>query len=124
MKLDIGMAKNGELTTIIGKGTAVKGDIRIQNSIRVDGKIEGNVTATDTVVVGKDGQVIGHVKAKNVLLSGKICGNIQASDKVLLESKASIEGDIQASCLVVDEGAFFDGQCKMAGETARPKSGS
>ena len=100
----------GELSTMIGKGTVVDGDVRVQNSLRIDGKINGNVRTTDTVVVGKEGEVVGQIQAKHVLLAGRVQGNIAVSGKVFLEATASVFGDVKASRLVVDEGAIFDGK--------------
>ena len=112
----------GELSTMIGKGTVVDGDVRVQNSLRIDGKINGNVRTTDTVVVGKEGEVVGQIQAKHVLLAGRVQGNIAVSGKVFLEATASVFGDVKASRLVVDEGALFDGKCHMKeGEGQREK---
>jgi len=103
----------GELNTIVGKGTVIEGDLRVQSSMRIDGRVKGKVAVTDTVVVGKDGEVEGRVSAKHVMLAGKVQGNVIASGKVLLESKSSVFGDIKATRLVVDEGALFNGSCQM-----------
>jgi len=117
-----GLARGGRLNTIIGKGTVVKGDSRVQSGLRIDGKVIGNIDATDTVIIGKEGWVEGQIKASHVLLAGKVKGNIVASGKVFLESTASIFGDIKASTLVIDEGAVFDGKCIMkSGETKYKK---
>jgi len=109
-------ARGGELNTIIGKGTQIKGNLKVQNSIRIDGSVHGDVHSTDTVIVGKDGEVRGQVRGKHVLLAGKVQGNVMASDQVYLETKAVIQGDIRAARLVVDEGALFDGKCNMSEE--------
>jgi cytoskeletal protein CcmA (bactofilin family) len=105
--------RSGELNTIIGKGSKVQGNISVQNSLRIDGTITGNIQSTDTVIVGKEGRVKGEIKAKDILISGTVQGQILAENKVYLEAKAIIEGDMKASRLVVDEGATFDGNCSM-----------
>ena len=105
--------QRGELSTMIGKATVVEGDMRVKNSLRIDGKVHGNVETTDTVIIGKEGEVEGMVKAKHVLLAGRVTGNVTASGKMFLESTATIHGDVKASQLVVDEGAVFDGKCSM-----------
>ena len=112
-KVSSEFGRGGELNTIVGKGTVVEGDMRIQNSIRVDGKVSGKITATETVIVGREGEVIGAIRSKHVMLAGRVQGDVTATGKVLLESKASITGDIKASRLVVDEGAFLNGKCCM-----------
>jgi len=105
--------RSGELNTIIGKGTKVQGNITVQNSLRIDGNITGNIQSTDTVIVGKEGRVKGEINAKDILIAGAVRGQVIAENKVYLEAKSIIEGDVKASRLVMDEGASFDGQCTM-----------
>jgi cytoskeletal protein CcmA (bactofilin family) len=113
LKTNYENGRTGELNTIIGKGSVLEGNIRVQNSMRVDGRIKGDVECSDTVVIGKEGEVQGEVKANNVLLAGRLVGKIIAQGKVYLESKSVILGDLKASRLVVDDGAVFDGSCVM-----------
>jgi cytoskeletal protein CcmA (bactofilin family) len=105
--------QGGEVNTMIGKGSVVQGDIRIQNSIYIYGTVKGNITATDTVIIAKEGEVEGHIHARNAFLAGRVNGNILTQGKVALETKAVVLGDIRASRLIVDEGAIFNGKCMM-----------
>jgi cytoskeletal protein CcmA (bactofilin family) len=98
---------------MVGKGTVIEGDMRVQNSLRVDGKVKGNITVTDTVLIGKEGEVEGHIHARHAFLAGRVSGNILTQGKVALETKAVVLGDIRAFRLVVDEGAVFNGKCMM-----------
>lgn len=106
-------SQRGELGTIIGKRTVVDGDIRVKHSLRIDGTVRGNIQTTDTVIIGKEGEIEGKVQAKHVLLAGRVAGNIHAQGKMFLESTATVLGDLKAAQLVVDEGAVFDGKCSM-----------
>ena len=108
--------RSGELNTIIGKGSIVEGTIKVQNSIRVDGRISGQVSTTDSLVIGKEGEVEGEVRVKNIVVGGLMKGKIFASGKVVLESKSSFNGDIKTSKLVINDGAIFDGTCSMSEE--------
>jgi len=110
-KSDFG--RGGELSTIIGKDTNLNGNLTLKKSLRVDGKIVGDVKTSDTIIIGKEGAIEGKITAKNVLMGGSVKGNVIASEKVFLESTASIEGDITSIQLVVDEGALFNGKCNM-----------
>ncbi|MBN1895926.1 polymer-forming cytoskeletal protein [bacterium] len=114
MKSNDDFTRGGELNTIIGKGTVVEGDMRVQKSVRIDGAVTGNVEATETVVVGRDGEIDGQVEAANLMTAGRIKGNVTVSGKIYMEAEASIAGDIKASRLVVDDGAQFDGKCSMS----------
>ena len=116
------IVRSGELNTMVGKGSKVQGNITVQNSLRVDGMITGNIQSTDTVIVGKEGKVKGEIKAKDILIAGVVRGQVYAENKVYLESKSTIEGDVKASRLVVDEGAAFDGQCTMKNDKGTEKA--
>jgi cytoskeletal protein CcmA (bactofilin family) len=91
----------------------VHGDLQVQNSLRIDGQVKGNVKTTDTVIIGKAGTVEGQIHSKHVFLAGRVQGDIISSGKVFLENTAAVIGDIKAARLVVDEGAVFEGKCNM-----------
>jgi cytoskeletal protein CcmA (bactofilin family) len=56
------------------------------------------------------------VKVKNAIIGGKLLGNIHATNKIELQSGSHVEGDIETGRLVIDEGVFFEGNCKMGGK--------
>jgi len=105
--------KTGELNTILGKSSIFEGNITVEHSLRIDGQLKGDVKSSDTLVVGKDGEVNGNAKVKNLVLGGKIKGTVEAAGKVVLESKSEFRGELKTSKLVIDEGAIFDGRCSM-----------
>ncbi|MDZ7337775.1 MAG: polymer-forming cytoskeletal protein [candidate division KSB1 bacterium] len=108
------LGKSGELSTIIGRGTVIEGSVAVVNSLRVDGRVNGNVSATEALVVGKDGEIKGEINVNNAVIGGHVEGKILAKGKVVLESKAYFRGELRTARLVIDEGAFFDGSCHMA----------
>ena len=114
----------GSLNSILGQGCKVKGDIELQGTIRIDGNFEGSIECPETLIIGKSGVVKADVKVKNSIIGGKLTGNINATNKIELQTGSHVEGDIQTARLVIDEGVFFEGNCKMGGkttDTARPE---
>lgn len=97
----------------IAAGTIVDGKIKSQGSIRIDGKMIGEISVGESLAVGNTGDIEGNVVAKNITIGGKLKGTIMAADKLVFEAKAVVKGDIRASKLVIDEGAIFDGKCSM-----------
>lgn len=97
----------------IGAGTSIEGKIKSVGSIRIDGKMVGDVSASENLAVGISGEVEGTLAARNVTIGGKVRGLVTASEKLVFEAKAVVKGDIRAAKLVVDEGAIFDGKCVM-----------
>jgi cytoskeletal protein CcmA (bactofilin family) len=108
------------LNSMLGQGCKIKGDIELQGTIRIDGTFEGSISCPDSLIIGKSGVVKADVKVKNAVIGGKLVGNISASSKIELQSGSHVEGDIQTPRLVIDEGVFFEGNCKMG--SAQPGS--
>lgn len=122
----------GNLNSILGPGCKVKGNIEIKGTIRIDGEFEGEIKCPETLIVGKSGTVKANVNVKNAVIGGKILGNIDATNKIELQTGSHVEGDITTARLVIDEGVFFEGACKMGTDrgatastsTAKPVSDS
>jgi len=109
-KLNVG---SGELNTIIGANSVIEGKLDIQNSIRINGKVLGEVKTTGVLTVGNQGYIEGSIKANSVIIGGKVKGTITASSKVALESSSVFIGDLKTPSLAISEGAVFDGNCIM-----------
>lgn len=106
--------RSGDLNTIIGKGALIEGTIKVQNSMRLDGKVSGHILTTDSLVVGKEGEITGEVRTKNAIIGGRLNGQIFASGKVVLEARATLAGDIKTAKLTISDGARFDGNVAMS----------
>jgi len=103
---------DGELS-FVSPGTIVEGKIKTDGSIRIDGKLVGDLIARTNVAVGLNGIVEGTLTAKQISLAGKVDGTVTATEKLILEEKSVVKGDIRTARLVIDEGALFNGQCAM-----------
>lgn len=111
------MTGEGKMNSIIGKGCKVNGIVEVnEGTIRIDGQFEGTVHCPDTLVIGKDGIVKADIKVKSAVIGGKLMGNIDAREKIELQAGSHVEGDIKTRRLVIDEGVFFEGACKMSPE--------
>jgi len=110
------MADEGKMNSIIGKGCKVNGTIDVQDgTLRIDGDFEGNVNCPGgTLVIGKGGTVKADIKVSNAVVGGTVNGNIDAREKIELQAGSRLEGDIKTRRLVIDEGVFFEGSCKMS----------
>jgi len=110
------MADEGKMNSIIGKGCKVTGTIDVQDgTLRIDGEFEGNVNCPGgTVVIGKGGKVKADIKVSSAIVGGTVNGNIDAREKIELQAGSRLEGDIKTRRLVIDEGVFFEGSCKMS----------
>ena len=103
---------NGELS-LVGAGAVVEGRIRTEGSIRIDGRLVGEIVAKSNAAIGEAGILEGSLAARNISIAGKVQGDLTAVEKLTLEPRSIVRGDIRAARLVIDEGAMFDGKCAM-----------
>jgi cytoskeletal protein CcmA (bactofilin family) len=99
--------------TLIGPGTTVQGNLLLIASVRIDGKVVGDVQASQsnrvTVAIGPTGEVIGHISAFRVIVAGKVEGSIAALERVELSHDCLVQGDISYSSINVQHGARLQG---------------
>ena len=93
---------------VIEASTKIVGDIVSKADFRIDGTVEGNITTTGKVVIGKSGKISGKLNCSNADVSGSISGHIQISETLSLMSESYIQGDITTAKLSVEEGAQVD----------------
>jgi cytoskeletal protein CcmA (bactofilin family) len=118
------MQKGDTMMNILGNGTKFKGNLKVAGSLRIDGEFDGDMTVSETLIIGKAGKLKGTIKTKNSIIGGTIIGNLTTIEKVELQSGASFDGDLVCKKLIIEEGVLFDGNCTMSEkktETAEPK---
>lgn len=104
-----------KIETVIGEGTSVRGDIESAGTIRIDGRLEGNINHQGTLIVGPKGYVNANVHSALMAVAGEVTGDLVIDDKLELLATARLTGNIQCGHLVVQEGARFEGQSNMLG---------
>jgi cytoskeletal protein CcmA (bactofilin family) len=108
--------------TLISAGTILKGDLKSEADLRIDGTIHGNVISTAKIIVGPTGFVEGHIQGLQADITGKVVGNIAAKELVQLRTKSTVQGNITAVSLQIESGAAFNGQSIMSTTTAAAKT--
>jgi cytoskeletal protein CcmA (bactofilin family) len=116
LKKGSGTPEQAEITAFIGKGTEFKGVLSFEGTIRVDGKVEGEVVSKDTLIAGDEAFLQGEITVGTIISSGKIVGNVTASQKVHIIAPGNVQGNIKTPKLIIEEGVTFDGKSEMAGE--------
>jgi cytoskeletal protein CcmA (bactofilin family) len=107
--------ESAHMETVIGVGTRFQGNIRSKGFVRIDGTVEGGVSA-EGVIVGEKAQITGDIVAKTVFVAGRVTGNVTAANALELQPKGQITGDVRAAQLSIAEGALFEGNCVMSAE--------
>jgi len=108
----------GDVVSIIGPGMKVVGDCSSDGTIRIEGQVEGSVKAAKSVVIGKEGAVLGDVVTQDAIVAGRVNGSVNAESRVELQATCRVEGDIRSRRIKLDEGGQVDGQLHMGGRGA------
>jgi cytoskeletal protein CcmA (bactofilin family) len=116
LKRGSGSPEQAEITAFLGKGTEFKGVLSFEGTIRVDGKVDGEVISKDTLIAGDGAFLQGEITVGTIICSGKIVGNVNASQKVHIIAPGIVQGNIKTPKLIIEEGVTFDGKSEMAGE--------
>ncbi len=105
---DIHASKN-----ILSSDVEIKGSIKFQNELIIDGKIEGEIISNGVLTVGENAEVRGEIKTKSVTVLGKVHGNITVEERCELKTRAQLLGDLKAARLMIEEGATFVGKSEV-----------
>lgn len=99
--------------TFLGKGANFKGIVHFEGTVRIDGRLEGEVHTTGTLVVGDSAVIKGIVTAGTIVTSGKIKGTVTVTEKIQLLKNGMLVGDIRTPSISIEEGAHFHGTNDM-----------
>ncbi|MGO9950723.1 MAG: bactofilin family protein [Dissulfurispiraceae bacterium] len=112
------LKKSDKLESVIGINSELKGDITVSGTLRIDGKLTGNITA-GWIVVGEQAFVKGDLVASGIVVGGRIEGILKADDVVELKPTSHLYGDIYSKKLVIAEGGVFMGRSFTQGNDAK-----
>jgi cytoskeletal protein CcmA (bactofilin family) len=115
---DRGIPDFGEIRAFLGEGTQFKGVLSFAGAVRIDGQLEGEIVGEDVLIVGEPAQVKADIEVGTLVVSGQVHGNITGKRRVELLGSSRVTGTIRTPCLVVTEGATFNGNCEMASAEA------
>jgi len=104
--------KGEQITTVIGEGYVFTGDLHGTTSIRIEGKIVGNVTVEGGVVLGEKGIIEGDIRTRSAIIYGTVNGNVKAT-QLEIKNTGNIHGDIDTDMLEVEMGAVYNGKLNM-----------
>lgn len=107
-----------EVTCVISKDTVIEGTFGADQDVRLDGVVKGDVKCGKRLVMGNTGKIEGTLLAKGAVIMGTVQGEVNIDGTLHLKSSAEIHGNIQAHSMIVDEGAKYNGQCRVGKPTA------
>ena len=107
--------EDASIKAYLGVDALFKGTLSFEGTVRVDGKFEGQVSTSDTLIIGETGDISADIKAGTVICKGRMKGTILASKKIDMQPASQITGNVQTPALNIELGAVLDGNCNMTG---------
>lgn len=106
----------GAASAFLGKGTRVVGKLSFEGPARIEGTVEGEISAQDTLTIGESAVVKAQITGSTVVIQGRVTGDVSARKRLEVRAPGRLLGNIATPSLVIHEGVVFEGQCTMGGE--------
>ncbi len=111
----------GNETNIV-KGLSIKGEIAGEDTLFIDGTVEGTINLPSShVTVGRNGQVRAPVTAREILVLGSIWGNVTTSQRVDIRAEGSLTGDVVCASIHIDDGGYIKGSITIHEQNDKPE---
>src|SRR5260370_35103977 len=107
---------------ILSSDVEIKGSIKFQKELLIDGKVEGEINSDGVLTIGENADIHGEIKTKSISGYGKVHGNITVVERCELKSKCILQGDLKAARLIIEEGATFIGKSEVTTGASVAKS--
>jgi cytoskeletal protein CcmA (bactofilin family) len=103
------------LNGFMDAGTEFTGELRFRDTFRLDGRLKGKIVSEKTLIIGESAQVEADIDCGVVSIKGTVTGQVQGREKIELLPGSKVYGRLCSPKLVIEEGAFFQGECDMRG---------
>jgi cytoskeletal protein CcmA (bactofilin family) len=108
----------GEINTLLGRGSEFEGKLTFEGTVRIDGKLSGEIFTDDVLVVGEGAEVSAEIDAGTIIIEGHVVGNVRAKRAVEIHAPGRVRGNIITPSLFIDKGVIFEGNCQMEAATS------
>ena len=108
-------------TSVLGPSLSFKGELRAEEDLLIQGKVEGSIEHTSNLTIGVQGKVKADVKAEFIAVEGKVTGDLKGTKSVVIKDTANVDGNIFSPTVSLHEGATFNGKIDMSGKESAAK---
>lgn len=110
-----------EISAFLGKETLFEGKMTFRGVFRLDGKFEGEIFESGTLIVGESALIKGKISVNVMIINGRVEGDLRAAERVEIHSTGKFSGTLVTPVLIINEGGAFNGHCEMGAEVLLEK---
>lgn len=111
--------ETGGTSAFLGKGSRVTGKLAFEGTVRIEGQVEGEIAAQDTLIIGESAIVSAQITGSSIVIHGRVTGDVTARKRLEIRAPGKLFGNITTPSLVIHEGVIFEGQCAMGSSDAQ-----
>jgi len=108
-----------EISAFLGKETLFEGKMTFRGVFRLDGRLEGEIFESGTLIVGESAIIKGKIGVNIIIINGHVEGELQAGERVEIHSTGKFSGTLMTPVLIINEGGTLNGHCEMGTRGAR-----
>jgi cytoskeletal protein CcmA (bactofilin family) len=108
-----GIGAAEDLNGFMDEGTEFLGELRFRNVLRIDGRLKGKVVSDNTLIVGETGHVEADIDCGVVSIRGTVLGRVHGRQRIELLAGSRVLATLVSPKLVIEDGAYFEGECEM-----------
>ena len=112
----LAVPRNVAPATSVDANTRVTGKIICKETLRIDGRVKGEVRCDKMVIIGEQAKVDATIDADSIIIFGEVKGDVNARRKITLERTARMTGDLATPGIVIEEGAKLKGRIVIGGD--------
>src|SRR5262245_6411458 len=105
---------SSDVESLIGEHTHFEGTLKCQGAVRLLGTVQGEIQSAGTIIVEDKAHITARLTAAHVTIAGQVDGQVYCEGRVEIRPTGRVTGEISAGALIIQEGAYFDGNSKMA----------
>jgi len=102
-----------EISAFLGKETLFEGKMTFQGVFRLDGRFEGEIFESGTLIVGESAHIKGKIGVKMIIINGYVEGELHAVERIEIHSTGKFSGTLITPSLIINDGGILNGHCKM-----------
>jgi len=117
-----------DLNGFLDEGVEFSGELRFRDALRIDGRARGRIISDNTLIIGETGQVDAEIDCAVVSIRGRVSGQVRGRQRIELLSGCRVQASLSSPKLLIEDGAYFEGECQMgerpadAASVASPRS--
>ena len=112
-----------ELNGFMDQGTEFEGELRFKDTFRIDGSVKGRIVSDNTLIVGESGRVDAEIECGVVSIRGTVTGRVHGRERIELLAGSRVQATLVSPKLLIEDGAFFQGQCDMGQKDVKDAPG-